>query len=231
MAVGRTFDSKIFVGGSANIAEIDNVLGGSINETGSVSPQSFIGQEDNEASIYQIGGSVAFTTIYDTPEFDAAITALLGTSKASGKGNFFSYIGSDPDQWALIPVSFPRPNTTAPANNSIIRPWALDFNGRSMFGTTNSSFEVAAGATSASLGESLDGTADGVDAVIVVILTEASATGITLRDGGTTHNLEARNGIQVVDDTRVAGAVTISATGGTASGYVCIGKKVDLPNG
>lgn len=231
MTIARTFDSRVIMASAALAADLPNVLGYTIAPSNTITQQGFLRREAQEASIHQVGASVSFTTVYDTPAMDTLVDSLLGSSGASGRGLYACFVdGGDLTTWEIIPVSIPRPGVNAPIAGTVVRPWSFTQNARAMWGLTYSRFEAINSATQ--VGLSLDGTSVD-DALLVVLLTDVASgvTAVALADGSTNHDLNAGVGLQVIDDDTASAQLTITPTGGAISGLVLVGQRELMPNG
>ena len=229
---------KLFLGSGTELHQLINVLGLSINGSTTITNESFLDREAEDASVHLVSQAVAFSTVYDTADFDTVVDALLGERGSSDNETIMFACVADktPESWQLIPVSFPRPGENAPAADAITRPWGLNQRGRGWFGLKATPFITGSAGTPARLGMSQNGDGSGEaesDLVQVIILTQIdpATSAIVFTDGSENHDVTDTLGIQVFDNDSAAGEMTIATTGGGANGLLLEGRKEHLPSG
>ena len=238
ITTGKTHDLKLFLGKNDELHQLINVLGLSITGSTTITNESFLDREFEDASIHLVSQAVGFSTVYDTVAFDAVVDALLGERGSSDSEDIMFACVADkkPKSWQLIPVSFPRPSENAPSADAITRPWSLNQRARGWFGLLVDEFITGSAGTPAKMGMSQNGDGSGEaesDLVQVIILTEKdpATSAIVFADGSENHDVTDALGIQVFDNDSAAGEMTITTTGGSASGILLQGRKEHLPRG
>ena len=141
MGTGRTHDLRVYVCSRSAVHMIRNLLGFTVGGVVDVTNESTWGVEVEESTAHAVGASYNFASLFDNPDLDAAISALLGTryvSQPSEQGYVIVTQGQwdeqaaddDLDFWQGAPVSFTRPGFAAPNADAITRPWSLSPDGR-----------------------------------------------------------------------------------------------------
>ena len=238
VAIGKTADLEWLISQDEDIAVLVNVLGGGVAGSGTTSTEPFLREQWEQASIHTVGSAVSFTSIYDTPAFDAAVTAMLGTGSVSSGDSWLFVVGLvTPKSWEGIPVDFVRPGKEASSVNSITRPWAATQRDRKYIGHGAKSVQAVTidsdGTASGLLVPGDDRAALGFTHAFVYIKTMAGGlTNLHFDDATAPIALEERAGVQgpfALSSTNQA--LSIDCDGADQAVTVLLGKMEDLPDG
>ncbi len=239
VAIGKTADLEWIVtaDGGSDMAVLANVLGGGVAGSGTVTNESFLREQWEQASIHSVGSAVSFTSIYDTPAFDTAISSLLGSGSVSVGAWLFVAGLKTPKSWEGIPADFVRPGKDASSVNAITRPWAATQRDRKYIGHGAKSVQTVTidsdGSASGLLVAGDDRAALGFTHAFVYVKALASGlASLHLDDGNTAANLAERAGLQgpfALSATNQA--LTIDCDTADQEVTVLLGKLEDLPDG
>ena len=231
MATSRTKDYRFVLGTESALTELTHILGGSVSGDASVTNEAFLNQEVEASSVHTVMESVSISNMYDSAQVDTVLTTLLPSGDSSGPdAGIHLVIFQDRaglETWQGWPVSFARPGFAAPPADAITMPWDLMQSGRGGYGTTVVPLSLTDGTAATILGASAS---RGSDPVLYLVLTEvdSSVTEFEVDDGSTELNPAHNDGIFVYDISSSSQALTITASGGTASGFALVGSKQRL---
>lgn len=234
MTVGRTSDLTLLVLGESDRSvarEMTGWLGASIGGETTTTQEAFYGERWEQASVHAVGESTAFSTIYDTSDFDGVLSAVgLSETNPLVEANLLWVATAAPVSWHLQPVGLSLPGISSPAADAATRQWAARVRGRVATGVVAARFGPTRAGAALSLGiSSLDGR-NVTNAVIVVVITAVTGSLSAVSLTGVTSP-RSSVGWSFHEDDAAAAAMSITTTGGTATGYVLVGQRQDLPNG
>ncbi len=239
VAIGKTADLEWIVtaDGGSDMAVLANVLGGGVAGSGTVTNESFLREQWEQASIHSVGSAISFTSIYDTPAFDAAISTLLGSGSVSSGAWVFIVGLKTPKSWEGIPADFVRPGKDASSVNAITRPWAATQRDRKYIGhgaksVQSVTIDVSGSASALLAGGDNRGTLGFTHAFVYIKALASGVTNMVLTDGSTAHNLREAAGLQgPISLASTNQALTIDCDTTDQEVTVLLGKLEDLPDG